>query len=248
MHILITNDDGIGSRGLTELAERLSADHCVWIVAPDGERSGMSHSITLRSSMLTKERGERKFSCSGTPADCVNLALSGLLPVTPDLVLSGINHGPNIGTDILYSGTVAGARQAVIRGIPGAAVSVFGYDPPFSFSGAASFVAAHAPELVECWDGTFFYNINAPNQVREIGEVLVTVPARTQYRSETVSFSAPNGDRYHFYRSEPITNGAEPGTDLHAVLQGAVSVSFISAEPTVRGVRWAGETIAGQRV
>src|SRR6056297_1174246 len=105
MNILITNDDGLGSPGLERLVEEYRDKHEIWVVAPDGERSGSSHAITLKGAVRFQQFEERIFSCSGTPVDCVLMSVLGAIPEKPDLVLSGINLGPNIGTDILYSGT-----------------------------------------------------------------------------------------------------------------------------------------------
>ena len=111
----------------------------MWLVAPESERSGASNAITLKDSIRVREVGERTYSCRGTPADCVLVALLGLVPGPVDLVLSGINHGPNLGTDVLYSGTAGGARQAALMGRPGVALSVGAYAPPFDFQCAADF-------------------------------------------------------------------------------------------------------------
>ncbi len=105
MRLLLVNDDGFEAAGLTTLARSIGADHEVWIVAPESEKSGTSNAITLKDSIRVRAVGERTYSCRGTPADCVLVALLGLVPGPVDLVLSGINHGPNLGTDILYSGT-----------------------------------------------------------------------------------------------------------------------------------------------
>ena len=111
MRILLTNDDGIGAAGLAALEAAFGSRHEVWVVAPDGERSGTSHAIHLQGPVRIRHEGERRFSCSGTPADCVFLGLRGDFLPSIDAVLSGINHGPNLGTDVVYSGTCAAARH-----------------------------------------------------------------------------------------------------------------------------------------
>ncbi|TFG60697.1 MAG: 5'/3'-nucleotidase SurE, partial [Spirochaetales bacterium] len=105
MKILLTNDDGIQSPGLGALEDRLSSDHEIWVLAPDNERSGSSHAITLKGAVRMRNLSPRHISCNGTPADCVLYGLLGVLPERPDIVLSGINIGHNLGTDIVYSGT-----------------------------------------------------------------------------------------------------------------------------------------------
>ena len=137
MKILITNDDGIFSEGITTLKNALIADHDVWVVAPDTERSGTSHAITLKDAVRMSRIDERTYSCGGTPADCVLYSLLGAVDLDPDIVVSGINHGPNIGTDIIYSGTVAAARQAALMDRPAVAVSVVGMQGPLNFELAA---------------------------------------------------------------------------------------------------------------
>ena len=134
MRILLTNDDSIASEGIKALISALSPAHDVWVVAPETEKSGGSHSITLRDSVRVRMVGEQRFSCRGTPADCVMIAVLGLVPRDIELVISGINHGPNLGTDILYSGTAAGARQSALMGIPSVALSIGAYVPPFDFA------------------------------------------------------------------------------------------------------------------
>jgi 5'-nucleotidase len=109
--ILVTNDDGYEARGIAVLAEALESLGEVWMVAPDRERSGVSHAITLTRPLRVREAGERRFVADGTPTDCVFLGVHALLPRKPDLVVSGINHGPNLGDDVTYSGTVAGAME-----------------------------------------------------------------------------------------------------------------------------------------
>ena len=125
MRILVTNDDGIHSPGLavTEaIARNLSDD--VWVVAPENEQSGASHSLTLTSPLRLRTLEERRYAVSGTPTDCVHLAVTGLLEELPDVVISGINYGANMGDDTIYSGTVAAATEGFLLGIPSVAISL----------------------------------------------------------------------------------------------------------------------------
>ena len=124
MRLLLTNDDGINADGLRILAERLSLDHEVWIVAPESERSACSMSISIRKAVRAKRLSGREFSVDGTPVDCVLTGLLTLIGRDVDAVISGVNRGPNLGTDILYSGTVAAARQGALMGKPSFAVSL----------------------------------------------------------------------------------------------------------------------------
>lgn len=164
MNILLTNDDGIDSDGLKILAETLRKEHTVWISAPDTERSASSHGITIRKPVVFTAVDEQSFTCSGTPADCILFALKGAVPVVPDVVISGINKGNNIGNDIVYSGTVAAARQGAFIGIPSIAVSAAGYFPPFPFSESADFILKHLEELISLWNKDIILNINVPKK------------------------------------------------------------------------------------
>lgn len=129
MHILVSNDDGILAPGLELLAEACRSVAQVTVVAPDREQSGTSHSLTLHRPVRPARRPDGAFQVDGTPTDCVLLALGALMPDRPAFVFSGINHGPNMGEDVLYSGTVAAAMEAVTLGVPGVAISFAGHDP-----------------------------------------------------------------------------------------------------------------------
>ncbi len=128
MRILCTNDDGLHSRGLELLTDLCAGLGEVYCVAPDREQSATSHSLTLHRPLRATPRGERRWQVDGTPTDCVVLALGALLDKPPDVVVAGINHGPNMGEDVLYSGTVAAAMEAQILGVPGIAVSYAGWE------------------------------------------------------------------------------------------------------------------------
>src|SRR5512142_1107437 len=128
MRILVTNDDGYRADGIRTLADAVCGLGEVRVVAPDREQSATSHSLTLHNPLRVRQRGEGVLAVDGTPTDCVILALGALLGRRPDVVLSGINHGPNLGDDVLYPGTVAAAMEATILGIPAVAVSLAGRD------------------------------------------------------------------------------------------------------------------------
>lgn len=125
MLVLLTNDDGIKAEGLITLRKEVSRIAEVWVVAPEDEQSAISHSLTLQKPLEVKKMSDRTFSISGTPADAVTIGVYGILKKKPDLLISGINHGPNLGEDVTYSGTVAGAMEGSLMGIPSIAVSVF---------------------------------------------------------------------------------------------------------------------------
>ena len=128
MRILVTNDDGIHSPGLTALAKALSRVGEVWVVAPDRERTAVAHAVTLHKPLRVHQIGTRIYAVNGTPVDCVNLAVLKLLPAPPDLLVSGINKGVNLGDDVLYSGTVSAAMEGTILGVPSMAVSQEGQE------------------------------------------------------------------------------------------------------------------------
>ncbi|TVR67400.1 MAG: 5'/3'-nucleotidase SurE [Spirochaetaceae bacterium] len=230
MKVLLTNDDGILSPGLKALEDAFSRSHEVWVVAPDGERSGYSNSITISEPIRFTKVGDRSFAISGTPADCVILATLGAISVMPDLVVSGINIGPNLGSDIIYSGTCAGARQSVYKGIPGIAVSLNSFHAPFHFKPVAEFLLEHLEELLSLWNPDHFINVNAPNLLEYRG-VEITTPSMRRYEDRLLPFEPPRGGTYYFVDGRPEATVLEPGTDWHAVESGALSVSPIMLNP-----------------
>ncbi len=171
--ILLTNDDGIEAEGLRTLEECISDLGEVVIVAPDRERSAVSHSLTLRSPLELRQVRDRHFELNGTPADCIIYALANVLTTRPNLVISGINHGANLGDDIMYSGTVAAAREASKRGIASLAVSQAYDDKPIRFDKTKKFVRELVRTMLEQqFDGGLCLNVNFP--VRRIRGVKIT--------------------------------------------------------------------------
>jgi 5'-nucleotidase len=231
MKILLTNDDGIDSPGLASIRNALQEEHEVWVLAPESERSAMSHYITVKDPLKVVQVDAKAYASSGSPADCVILALLGALPVEPDAVVSGINIGPNLGTDIIYSGTAAAARQAAIMGKPGIALSIDGFDDPLYFDTFAEFVREHIEELVGLWDSEHFININSPNTDEPNKPAEITSPSTRIYHDKLSEFRTPRGEVYFFMGGAPVTSELEPGTDWHAVSQGAISVSPIYINP-----------------
>ncbi len=232
MRILITNDDGIKSPGLKALKDAF-AEHEVWVVAPDKEQSGQSHSITFRKPVCFEPHGEREFACDGSPADCVMYSSLGAIPVKPDIVVSGINLGANLGTDLIFSGTAAAARQAALMGIPGIAVSVDTFFEPFYFKGLADFVAGNLELITKLWHPDHFININGPNQSTPYSGVKVTSPSRRNYRDSLMRFDAPRGGSYFFLKGD-LDKTTEPGTDADAVANGYISISPVFLHPQNR--------------
>ena len=166
MVILLTNDDGYQAEGIVVLEKvLLQAGHEVWVCAPSDQRSAQSHAMTLRGKVRFVRFGDRHYHCSGTPADCILYGLNGAtLHVKPDLVVSGINHGYNASTDILYSGTVGAASEAALRGLPSIAISARSDSATglFPFYEAATFLAVHLEEFVPLCNSEVLLNINVP--------------------------------------------------------------------------------------
>jgi 5'-nucleotidase len=163
--ILVTNDDGIEAPGIRALAEKLREVGSVTVVAPAREMSAVSHALTIHEPLRFEHVEPRMFKVEGTPADCVNLAVVKLFPKPPDVVVSGINRGANVGDDIAYSGTVAGAREAAMLGVPSMAVSLASKDGAADYSHAAAFAAQILPVLAgkREWSRRTFLNVNVPS-------------------------------------------------------------------------------------
>ncbi len=231
--ILVTNDDGVFSPGIQILAKRLRELDEVAIVAPDRERSAAGHSMTLHRPLLIERLNEGMYSVNGTPTDCVNIAVKGLLKEVPRLVVSGINKGPNMGDDVTYSGTVAGAIEARILGIPSVAVSCAGREN-FRFAEAAE-VALQVARMVLTdgeTEGTLL-NVNVPNlPMTEISGTAVTRLGKRIYHQMTVERVDPRGKKYYWIGGgEPEWEHGE-GTDFDAIDRKKVSITPLHLDLT----------------
>jgi 5'-nucleotidase len=231
--ILVTNDDGVHSPGLHALAKRLKALDDVVIVAPDRERSAAGHSMTLHRPLLIEEVREGVYSVNGTPTDCVNIAVKGLLLQVPRLVVSGINKGPNMGDDVTYSGTVAGAIEARILGVPSFAVSLAARSD-FRFGDAAEVslqIARHILQEGEA-EGTLL-NVNVPNlPVAELRGTAVTRLGKRVYHQMTVERIDPRGKKYYWIGGGEPDWEHEEGTDFDAIDRSMVSVTPLHLDLT----------------
>ena len=233
MNILLTNDDGIESEGILKLAEvlRSKGKHRVMVLAPDSNRSGISHAVSLLNGPVKLgKRGEDTWSCSGYPADCVIVALLGALPVKPDLVLSGINRGENLGTDLIFSGTAAAARQASLSGIPAIALSLVGRGV-YHWDMAASWAADHLDELTALWEKNSFVNVNIPNNPDGPDGMRAAWPAIKGYQSELSVMDAPDGSRWCFLSGEPEEPEPQIDSDCDVVSRNCVSVTSVYNYP-----------------
>jgi 5'-nucleotidase len=239
LRILLTNDDGIHAEGLAALeriALQLTDD--VWVCAPEYEQSGASRALTLAEPIRVRKVGERKFATTGTPTDCVMLGLSDLVEgAKPDLVLSGVNRGANLGEDVTMSGTVAGAIEAMAMGVPGIALSQMGsYEPRAAFFEAAeAFAPGIIRRLVEVgWPKDVVMNVNFPSlPPEEIVEVEVT---RQGFRDVQVRHAEKRTDlrgrEYYWMGFRHERSKPEEGTDLRALYDGRISVTPLHIDLT----------------
>ena len=236
MNILMTNDDGIGSEGLMALAKilRSRGKHQVCVIAPEANRSGISHAISILGAPVKLVKLEDDtWSCSGYPADCVIAAILGALPQKPDLVLSGINRGANLGTDLLYSGTAGAARQASLMEVPAIALSLDGRGN-YCWDMAASWSADHLEELFGyCTEG-IFVNVNIPNSPGGPEGMAITWPAVRNYHDSLTVITAPDSSRWCFLTPGQETAEMKAGSDCEAVSRNLVSVSLVYNLPAVR--------------
>lgn len=236
--ILISNDDGIESPGiriLEKIARELSDD--VWVVAPELEQSGASHSLTTRRPLRLSARGERRYAVDGTPTDCVLLAVKRLLrDRLPDLVLSGINGGSNVGEDLTYSGTVAAAMEATLLGIPAMALSQdFRDGEAIPWDTSETF----GPEVIRRlllrrpWPDTTLFNINFPGvPPRQVAGYMVASQGKRAIADNLLEGVDPRGRPYYWIGQIRETGGAEPGTDVAALGANRVSITPIYLDLT----------------
>ncbi len=231
--ILVTNDDGVYSPGIQIVAKRLRDLDSVVIVAPDRERSAAGHSMTLHRPLLIEEIKESVYSVNGTPTDCVNIAVKGMLKETPRLVVSGINKGPNLGDDVTYSGTVAGAIEGTLLGIPSFAVSLAARED-FLFAEAAEVAFQTAVRIFEQGmpAGTLL-NINVPNiPLAEIRGTVITRLGKRIYHQMTVERVDPRGKKYYWIGGGEPDWERQEGTDLDAVDRKFVSITPLHLDLT----------------
>jgi len=231
--ILVTNDDGVYSPGIQLLAKRLRELDSVVIVAPDRERSAAGHSMTLHRPLLIEQVKESVYSVNGTPTDCVNIAVKGLLKEVPQLVVSGINKGPNLGDDVTYSGTVAGAIEGILLGIPSFAISLNGRTD-FRFADAAEVAVNTARRVLN--DGLpkgTLLNVNVPNlPVSEMLGTRITRLGKRIYHQMTVERIDPRGKKYYWIGGGEPDWEREEGTDLDAVDRNYVSITPLHLDMT----------------
>ena len=237
MHILLTNDDGIHAPGLWAIYQALRPEHQVEVVAPESEQSAVGHAISLLNPLRVKKvRKNGSFfgwAVSGTPADCVKIAMAEVLPRRPDMVISGINLGSNVGINVLYSGTVSAATEAAIMGIRSMAVSLSTYKEP-DFGVAARFAARLAPEVLEMNlpEGVCL-NVNVPSlPENQIKGVLLTRQEDGVLVERYEQRVDPRENIYYWLAGVNTKRELEPGTDFWAVENGYISITPIHHDLT----------------
>lgn len=234
MKILVSNDDGVLARGLELLADVCSTVGQVTVVAPDREQSGTSHSLTLHRPLRATRRQDGAFQVDGTPTDCVMLALGTLMPDKPDWVISGVNHGPNMGEDVLYSGTVAAAMEGLAAGIPSIAVSYGSFD--------LEHLQSHREVLrrlierivrVEQFPAETLLNVNLPGiPGDQVKGVKVTNLGNRVFREEIARMKDPWGRDIFWIGGGHVTWSGGGESDFRAVRDGYISVTPLHVDMT----------------
>ncbi|MHB8109490.1 MAG: 5'/3'-nucleotidase SurE [Syntrophorhabdaceae bacterium] len=233
MLILLTNDDGIHSKGILTLGKHLSNEHEVCIVAPERERTCVGHAVTLHKPLRIKQVSDYAYASNGTPADCVLLGVHTVLSRRPDFIISGINTGPNMGQDVNYSGTVAAAKEGAFLNIPSMAVSICAREQ-FLFNDAA-YIASDVIRILSeniLPEGTFA-NVNIPNVPRSsVKGFSVTRLGRRIYNDIVHERIDPRGGKYYWIGGNGDQYEHKRGTDFYAIEKGFVSITPLGLDIT----------------
>ncbi len=232
MKILISNDDGYLAPGINALAEQLATIADIVVVAPDSNRSGSSNSLTLDRPLRMQRAANGFYSINGTPSDCVHIALTGLLDKRPDLVVSGINQGQNMGDDTLYSGTVAAATEGYLFGIPSIAFSQVDHGWA-ELESAARLAKDIVLRKLDTLHTPFLLNVNIPNRPYDALTQVVATRLGKRHESEPVIRTQdPHGNEIFWIGPVGKAKEASHGTDFHAIEQGWVSVTPLQIDLT----------------
>ncbi|MBN1622620.1 MAG: 5'/3'-nucleotidase SurE [Endomicrobiales bacterium] len=227
--ILVTNDDGIYGPGLRPLINELKKVGKVVAIVPDQDMSGVSHSITLHEPLRASLISKNLYAANGTPADCVRFGLISLLKRKVDLVVSGINTGPNLGQDVVYSGTVAGAREGALLGVPSFAVSVSDMKKP-NFHSTACYARRLARLIFKNqFPNKIYLNVNIPYKIK--GTKITSLGQRI-YDDEIQCRLDPRGKKYYWLAGKSVSGLFQSGMDLTAVKNGFVSITPLRVTPT----------------
>ncbi len=247
MKILISNDDGVMAEGIKALTSALSKENDVYVIAPDRERSAAGHSLTLHTPIRVEELdskfgAKRIWITSGTPGDCVKIGINAILSEDekPDLIISGINHGPNLGTDILYSGTVSCAMEGAMMGIPSIAVSLASMSSdPILFKSVAVFMSKFVHKVKEFnFPKKSILNINVPGLMPEdLAGVAITRLGGKMFTDEYDKRIDPRGKVYYWMAGELIKQCENDDSDINALRWNKVSITPITFEMTLDNVR-----------
>lgn len=234
LKILVTNDDGVRAPGIRALADALRAVAEVVVVAPDRERSAVGHALTLHHPLRASEIRPSIFAVDGTPTDCVNLAIHSILRFKPDLVVSGINCGGNMGDDMTYSGTVSAAMEATLMGIPALAVSLVTSGRGENYMAAASFVAKLVHLVaVNGLPGDTLLNVNVPDLPQEqLGCPVITTQGKRDYEGKIITNTDPRGRNYYWIGNGEMQFRDIEGTDYYSVKRGCISITPLHLDLT----------------
>jgi 5'-nucleotidase len=230
-HIVITNDDGIFAPGLRALVKGLEGLGTISVVAPSRERSAAAQSLTLRQPIYCDQVAEREWAVEGTPADAMIIALHTLFPEKPDLVISGINRGGNLGENVYYSGTVGAAMEAAINHVPAIAISLSYRGKDFNFEPAAQFARRLVPLVFkEGIPAGIVLNVNVPNKWK--GDVRFTRQSSKITRNILQPGQDPRGRKYYWLHEQEVKEEVGPDTDYAAIFDGAISITPLELDHT----------------
>ncbi len=233
LKILVTNDDGILSEGINELADSLGSLGDVWVVAPDRERNAISHALTLHRPLRILNRSHQSYAVNGTPADCVNVGVNFIMNEKPDLVVSGINKGENLGGDINYSGTVAAAVEGALMGIQSFAISLSA-KRDFHFKPAASFALKLARFITKKGiPAGIILNVNVPDtEGKEINLYKITKQGKNNHNNTIEERVDPRGVRYYWIGRKDERCEDDDASDLKTISQKLVSITPLQIDRT----------------
>jgi 5'-nucleotidase len=234
MRILLSNDDGYFAPGLEHLAAALAKHAEITVVAPERDRSGASNSLTLDRPLMVRRAANGFLFVNGTPTDCVHLAVTGLLDELPDMVISGINLGANMGDDTIYSGTVAAATEGYLLGIPSIAISIASKTAEH-FDTAAAVALELVGRLAQAPAGAWLLNVNVPDVARSALQGMAVTRLGRRHKAENVIRTQnPRGETVYWVGAAGAAADAGEGTDFHAVEQRRVSVTPLQIDLTNR--------------
>jgi len=233
MHILLSNDDGYTAPSLVKLAEALQSRATVTVVAPDRNRSGASNSLTLDRPLRVHQGDNGFYWVDGTPTDCVHLAITGLLEWEPDMVFAGINHGANLGDDVLYSGTVAAATEGRFLGLPAVAISLAGEQSKHFETAVSVALRLYDRMVVHPLPADTILNVNVPDvPLQQLRGFKATRLGQRHKAEPVIQETDPRGRSIYWVGPAGPEQDAGPGTDFHAIRGGYVSVTSLQIDLT----------------